>query len=122
LLTDGERSSAEPLPGRLSLPDGLAVNDKGQAPPQFVNHSPRDHANILQRYRSVLAGTFKSPKGIFLFDDVSFPEQGKHSAGVPRQSGGASGKKANCQVAVATALTGTAVTGWGPAGCPTPRG
>jgi SRSO17 transposase len=82
------------------LPEGLAVKDKDQALQQFVNQSPWDHARLLRRYRSVLGGAFHSPEGIFVFDDVSFPKQGRHSVGVQRQYCGALGKKANCQVAV----------------------
>jgi SRSO17 transposase len=100
LLLDGERKSIEPLSGRVALPAELAVKDKDQALQQFVNQSPWDHAKVLKRYRSEMAGTFKSPEGIFVFDDVSFPKQGKHSVGVQRQYCGALGKKANCQVAV----------------------
>jgi SRSO17 transposase len=100
LLIDGDRKSIEPLAGRVTLPEGLAVKDKDQALQQFVNQSPWDEAKVLQRYRSELAGTFQSPKGLFVFDDVSFPKQGKHSVGVQRQYCGALGKKANCQVAV----------------------
>src|SRR5262245_17129136 len=100
LLLDGERKSIEPLSRRVSLPEELAVTDTDQALQQFVNQSPWDEAKVLTRYRSRLAEAFASPEGIFLFDDVSFPKQGNHSVGVQRQYCGASGKKANCQVAV----------------------
>jgi SRSO17 transposase len=100
LLIDGDRKSIEPLSSRVTLPEGLVVKDKDQALQQFINQSPWDHAQVLQRYRSELAGTFQSPEGVFVFDDVSFPKQGRHSVGVQRQYCGALGKKANCQVAV----------------------
>src|SRR4051795_11487745 len=100
LLIDGERKSIEPLSRRVTLPDELGVKDPDQALQQFVNQSPWDHKPVLRRYRSLLAGTFASPQGVFLFDDVSFPKQGKCSVGVQRQYCGALGKKANCQVAV----------------------
>jgi SRSO17 transposase len=100
LIIDGERKSIEPLSRRVVLPDGLNVKDPDQALQQFVSQSPWDHGQVLKRYRSVLADTFKSPEGIFVFDDVSFPKQGPHSVGVQRQYCGALGKKANCQVAV----------------------
>jgi SRSO17 transposase len=74
--------------------------DPEQALQQFLAQSPWDHRYVLTRYRSVLADTFASRTGIFVFDDVSFPKQGKHSVGVQRQYCGALGKKANCQVAV----------------------
>src|SRR3954451_3273070 len=100
LLLDGERKSVEPLSRRVRLPNGLAVRDPEQALQQFLNQSPWDEAKVLKRYRAVLAQTFASPHGIFLFDDVSAPKQGSHSVGVQRQYCGALGKKANCQVAV----------------------
>ena len=100
LLLDGERKSIEPLSRRVPLPQALAVTDPDQALQQFVNQSPWDHHPVLRRYRSLLAGTFASPEGLFVFDDVSFPKQGKCSVGVQRQYCGALGKKANCQVAV----------------------
>src|ERR1700736_5710573 len=100
LLLDGERKSIEPLSRRVCLPADLAVHDPDQALQQFVNQSPWDEHAVLRRYRSLLAQTFASPDGIFLFDDVSFPKQGRCSVGVQRQYCGALGKKANCQVAV----------------------
>jgi SRSO17 transposase len=99
LLHDGERKSIEPLSGRVTLPPELDVKDPEQALQQFVNQSPWDDQGLAQCYRQHLAGTFASPEGIFVFDDTSFPKQGKHSVGVQRQYCGALGKKANCQVA-----------------------
>jgi SRSO17 transposase len=99
LLHDGERKSIEPLSGRVTLPPGLAIKDPEQALQQFVNQSPWDDQALARRYRRHLAQTFASPEGIFVFDDTSFPKQGKHSVGVQRQYCGALGKKANCQVA-----------------------
>ena len=99
LLHDGERKSIEPLSARVDLPPGLNVKDPEQALQQFVNQSPWDEQVLAVRYRRHMAATFASPEGIFVFDDTSFPKQGKHSVGVQRQYCGALGKKANCQVA-----------------------
>jgi SRSO17 transposase len=99
LLHDGERKSIEPLSGRVILPQDLNAKDPEQALQQFVNQSPWDDQVLAKRYRQHLARTFASPEGIFVFDDTSFPKQGKHSVGVQRQYCGALGKKANCQVA-----------------------
>src|SRR5947207_189797 len=91
LLLDGERKSIEPLSRRVSLPEGLTSQDPEQALQPFVNQSPWDDQAVLRRYRAHWAGTFAHPEGIFLFDDVSFPKQGKHSVGVHRQYCGALG-------------------------------
>jgi SRSO17 transposase len=99
LLHDGERKSIEPLSGRVQLPPGLDSKDPEQALQQFVNQSPWDDQALATRYRQHMAQTYASPEGIFVFDDTSFPKQGKHSVGVQRQYCGALGKKANCQVA-----------------------
>src|SRR3954464_1612710 len=74
-LIAGERKSIEPLSRRVNLPDDLAVKDPDQALQQFVNQSPWGHEPVLRRYRSLLAGAFASPDGIFLFDDVSYPKR-----------------------------------------------
>ena len=99
LLQDGERKSIEPLSGRVILPPDLNSKDPEQGPQQFVNQSPWDDQVLARRYRQHMAQTFAHPEGIFVFDDTSFPKQGKHSVGVQRQYCGALGKKANCQVA-----------------------
>ena len=101
LLQDGERKSIEPMVGRVPLPGELCdIEDPEQALQQFVNQSPWDEQKALHSYRTVMAGTFASPEGIFVIDDTGFPKQGKHSVGVQHQYCGQLGKKANCQVAV----------------------
>jgi SRSO17 transposase len=99
LIQEGERKSIEPLSRRVTLPPELQVKDPDQALQQFVNQSPWDEQQVLERYRSVMAETFADPAGIFVIDDTSFPKQGRHSVGVQRQYCGALGKRANCQVA-----------------------
>jgi SRSO17 transposase len=99
LILDGDRKSIEPLSRKVALPAGLVVADLDQALQQFVGQSPWDERAVWKRYRSVMAETFASLEGVFVIDDTSFPKQGKHSVGVQRQYCGASGKKANCQVA-----------------------
>jgi SRSO17 transposase len=99
LILDGERKSIEPLSRKVVLPPGLEVADLDQALQQFIGQSTWNEQAVWNRYRSVMAETFASPRGIFVIDDTSFPKQGKHSVGVQRQYCGALGKKANCQVA-----------------------
>src|SRR3954467_13984210 len=99
LILDGERKSIEPLSRKVTLPPGLQVADLDQALQQFVGQSTWDEQAVWKRYRSVMAETFASPAGLFVIDDTSFPKQGRLSAGVQRQYCGASGKRANCQVA-----------------------
>src|SRR3954467_14488895 len=99
LILDGDRKSIEPLSRKVTLPAGLEVADLDQALQQFVGQSTWDEQAVWRRYRSTMAATFASPKGIFVIDDTSFPKQGKLSVGVQRQYCGASGKRANCQVA-----------------------
>jgi SRSO17 transposase len=91
LMLDGRRKSIQPMAERL--PDGDM-----QALQQFVNQSPWNHAPVL---RAVALKTVAvvDPQ-VWVIDDVSFPKDGKMSAGVARQWCGALGKQANCQVAV----------------------
>ena len=66
-------------------PQLLDVKDPEQALQQFVNQSPWDEQKILHRYRSVMAQSFASTRGIFVIDNTGFPKQGKYSVGVQRQ-------------------------------------
>src|SRR3954454_8428117 len=79
LILDGDRKSIEPLSRKVTLPPGLKVADLDQALQQFVGQSTWDEQAVWKRYRAVMAETFASPQGIFVFDDTSFPKQGKHS-------------------------------------------
>ena len=100
LIRDGDRKSVEPIANRVPLPEGLDVSDPDQALQQFLGQSPWDEQAALRRYRATMAAKFADPAGIFVIDDTTFPEQGKHSVGVQRQDCGARGKTANCQGAV----------------------
>ena len=101
LLEDGECKSIESMAVRVPLPVELShIKDPEQALRQFVNQSPWDERRVLSRYRSVMAPSLASPRGIFIFDDTGFPKHGKQSVGVQHEYCGQLGKKANCQVAV----------------------
>jgi len=101
LLQDGQRKSIEPMAARVPRPvELLDIRDPEQALQQFVNQSPWDESKVEARYRSVMADSLASPRGIFVIDDTGFPKQGKRSVGVQHQYCGQLGKKANCQVAV----------------------
>src|SRR3954452_14213908 len=79
LLTDGDRKSVEPLSHRVTLPAGLTSKDPEQALQQFVSQSPWDHEAARRRYRVHPAATFASRDAVFVIDDTTFPEQGRHS-------------------------------------------
>ena len=104
LIQDGQRKSIEPLivgPNRVPLPAELRdLDDPTHALQQFVHQSPWDDQKVLPTYRTVMAKTFASPKGIWVIDDTGFPKQGRPSVGVQHQYCGPLGKEASCQVAV----------------------
>ena len=89
LLLDGERKSVEPMASRLGESD--------QDLHHFVGHSPWSADVLLEGLATATATT---PPAYWIIDETSFPKAGSHSAGVQRQSCGALGKKANCQLAV----------------------
>ena len=89
LLLDGERKSVEPMAARLDESD--------QDLHHFVSHSPWS-ANVL--LEGLAKATATALPAYWIIDETSFPKAGSHSAGVQRQSCGALGKTANCQMAV----------------------
>ncbi len=100
LLQDGDRKSVEPLVRRIQLPPQCQCMDPIQAVQHWLNQGMWEPDRVTAHYRAVMADTFASDEGRFIFDDTSFVKQGTHSVGVQRQYCGALGKKANCQVAV----------------------
>ena len=73
---------------------------------QFVSASAWEERAVGERYRALMADSFADPAGVFVLADTTFPKAGSHSVGVQRQSGGALGKKANCQAAVSLHYVG----------------
>ena len=71
-----------------------------QAFQHFITHAPWDAEVVWCRLRAVLP----ERTGILMLDETSFPRADPHSVGVARQSCGALGRVANCQVAVTAAL------------------
>ena len=90
LLLDGERKSAEPMATRLGK--------SKQGLQQFISQSPWPAATLLEGL--VRREARRAAPAYWIIDETSFPKAGKHSVGVARQSCGALGKLANCQVAV----------------------
>ncbi len=100
LMLDGRRKSIQAMAGRLA--DGNEQNLQ-----QFVNQSTWDPLPVRRRVAERMTELI-SPEA-WVVDDVSFPKDGRMSAGVIRQYCGALGKRANCQVAVSVhAVTATA--------------
>jgi len=96
LLLDGERKSIEPMAARLPGADVQALR-------QFVNQSPWAWGPVQEAAARTVVDALLT-EAVWIFDETSFPKQGRHSVGVARQYCGALGKTANCQVAVSLHL------------------
>ena len=101
LLNGTERKSMQAMHGRLSDPHNY------HSLQHFITDSPWDAAPLWRRIRDDVL----ERRGIVAVDDTGLPKQGTHSVGVQRQSCGALGKIANCQIAVTTAVTGLGRSG-----------
>jgi SRSO17 transposase len=100
LLAAGDRKTVETMAREVVPPTSVQVEDPAQALQNFVNQSPWDEKALWQIFRARAAHRLARP-GVFVIEDVGFPKQGQQSVGVQRQLWSATGKKANCQVAVA---------------------
>jgi SRSO17 transposase len=100
LLRPGGRKNVESLARSVTLPDGLLVEDVAQALQHFINQSPWDEGRLWRRYQALRAQEAPGD-GLFVFEEMGFVKQGRHSVGVQRQFSRALGRKTNCQLAVA---------------------
>jgi hypothetical protein len=90
LLLEGRRKSVEPMAARLKEVDRGGL-DYEQGLQQFVNQSPWDERPVRDRLARHLKEAL-DPDGLLILDDIGFPKQGTHSAGVGRQYSGTLGK------------------------------
>jgi SRSO17 transposase len=101
VFSDSHRKSMQAMLARVTEPVAY------RAFQHFITHAPWDADRVWRRLGAVLP----ERHGIFILDGTSVPKQGTASVGVARQSRGALGKIANCQVAV-TAARWTGVRAW----------
>jgi SRSO17 transposase len=92
LLMEGSRKSIEPMADRIAGADVQSLR-------QFVGQSPWAVEEIQRLLAQKVVDLLAEPE-VWLIDETSFPKAGEASVGVARQSCGALGKIANCQVAV----------------------
>jgi SRSO17 transposase len=94
LLGESPRKSMQAMLTRVTDPGHY------QALQHFITHATWDWVPVWRRLWQLIP----EREGILIFDDTSFPKQGRHSVGVARQYCGAAGKVANCQVATTAVL------------------
>ena len=97
LIGPGERKSLQPMAARL----GLNGHDQLQ---HFVASPAWDDAPLRRLLVGKADALVGGPDAALVVDDTALPKQGKLSVGVARQSCGAMGKRATCQVLVSLTL------------------
>ncbi|MGH2609213.1 MAG: IS701 family transposase [Tepidiformaceae bacterium] len=109
LCLPGERKSVEPMAARI---DPRHVRARHQSMHHLVANAAWEDAAVLRIARDVVLTELDrhGPVAAWLVDDTAFPKKGRHSVGVRHQYCGASGKQANCQVAVTVTLVNEAVS------------
>jgi SRSO17 transposase len=79
---------------------------KHQSLLHFVGQGQWSDEKLLAKVRELVLPGIERHGAIraWIFDDTSFPKQGRHSVGVARQYSGQLGKQDNCQVVVSLSL------------------
>jgi SRSO17 transposase len=88
-----DRKSIEPL--ALQVEGGNV-----RAMQRCISDAVWDDAQMLLTYHRLVNDEMGAPEGVVIVDESGFPKRGHDSVGVARQSCGALGKVANCQVGV----------------------
>ncbi|UWE09222.1 IS701 family transposase [Actinacidiphila bryophytorum] len=73
---------------------------------QFVSQSPWDYSFVRRHLAEWVASAM--PPAVWSVDEVMFPKNGTHSAGVGRQFVSSEGRTVNCQLALAASLVSEA--------------
>src|SRR5262245_48721243 len=97
------RKSVEPM-AAVTAPTGVSAQHQRLL--HFVANAPWSDERMLAKVREMAAPEIEryGPIEVWIIDDTSFPQQGRHSVGVHHQYCGQLGKQANCQVAVTLSI------------------
>jgi SRSO17 transposase len=103
LMLPLERKSVEPMAAKTAP---ARTSAKHQSLLHFVGQGPWSDEKLLAKVRELVLPGIERHGAIraWIFDDTSFPKQGRHSVGVARQYSGQLGKQDNCQVVVSLSL------------------
>lgn len=103
LLLPLERKSVEPMAAKTAP---ARTSAKHQSLLHFVGKGQWSDEKVLAKVREQVLPGIERHGAIraWIFDDTSFPKQGRHSVGVARQYCGQLGKQDNCQTVVSLSL------------------
>jgi SRSO17 transposase len=103
LMLPVERKSVEPMAAKTAP---ARTSAKHQSLLHFVGQGQWSDEKLLAKVRELVLPGIERHGAIraWIFDDTSFPKQGRHSVGVARQYSGQLGKQDNCQVVVSLSL------------------
>jgi SRSO17 transposase len=103
LMLPVERKSVEPMAARTAP---ARTSAQHQSLLHFVGKGQWSDEKLLAKVRELVLPGIERHGAIraWIFDDTSFPKQGRHSVGVARQYCGQLGKQDNCQTVVSLSL------------------
>ncbi|MFL5105176.1 MAG: IS701 family transposase [Xanthobacteraceae bacterium] len=109
LVMPVERKSVEPM-AAITAPGRTAAQHQSLL--HFIGQGAWSDVAVLAKVREMVLPAIERYGAIaaWMFDDTSFPKQGRHSVGVGHQYCGQLGKQANCQVAVTLSIANHAAS------------